>query len=578
MRYCIVFLIFTAFSVFGQETFNDFDAIIKPLKGQDKFNKYIDFVGKQVTRSPQIAIKLAQQAINEKELNQFPLLQAKLVAQLGDAYFLTGEYTKALPLLLQAVTQFEKLNDVKDLPLVYISIGRLYKKAQNDCENTKKYYHKAEEIYKTTKNLQELATVHNYLGNVSESCDNDLQKALSYYFMTENYYSSVNDTIGLSYSLDFISQVYAQQNKYAESIEKQTQSLQLRLAIKDSFAIAISYTNLGEIYSMQQNLQLAKENFEKAYKIAGKKDYKDLSVYLLGNLSTISKEQHDFKAAFEYLNQQIAIKDKLLDEEKHKQLAEMTTKFETEKKEIALEQEIIKGKNKTLLVLLLVGTVVILCVIIVLVIQRRKLEQQKAAFEILQNLENERTRIARDLHDNLGAELTLISSKLDMKAYKTANLADKTDLEAIRAISSNANSMLRETIWSIHKQELTVEELHQKAKDYVKRIFSDKEVQTTIVASDKESKLSPSVALHLYRIIQESVNNASKYAECKELKVAIDATSVTITDNGIGFDEDIVKNGYGLQNIRQRVEEINGQLNFQSKLGGGTKIEVIYHV
>src|SRR5690606_20163527 len=116
--------------------------------------------------------------------------------------------------------------------------------------------------------------------------------------------------------------------------------------------------------------------------------------------------------------------------------------------------------------LVLIGAILILIIIIVLIAQRRKMDRQKSTISILQNLETERTRIARDLHDNLGAELTMISSKLDMKAFKTSNEADKKDLAEIREISSNANFVLRETIWSIHKQELTIDELYRKADEY----------------------------------------------------------------------------------------------------------------
>lgn len=564
---------FLTFQLLAQDSTVIEQSILK-LKGQQRIEKYIEVIADQTTRSPQFAIKLAQQALAEKGIKGESALYAKLLYHLGDLYFLTGDYNKALSFLQQAETKLTQLNDKTVLPMVYISIGRLYKKAHNDCSNTKKYYHKAEAIYKATNNLKELATVHNYLGNITESCDKDLNKALSYYYQSEQYYITHKDTIGWSYSLDFISQVMAQQNNNKDAIARQTKALELRLAIKDSFAIAISYTNLGEIFMMQQQPDFAKENFKKAYAISGKSDYKDLNIYLLGKLADISKEQNDYQSAYFYLGEQTALKDKLLDAEKHKQLAEMKTKYETEKKEAALNQEQIKNKNKTLWVILLIGAVVVLCIVVVLVVLSKKLERQKAELTILQNLDAERNRIARDLHDNLGAELTLISSKLDIKSYKATNEVEKEELSAIRAISSNANFMLRETIWSIHKQELTVDELYQKTKDYAQRIFEDKETQVIVEVEQKEAALSPSVALHLYRILQETINNASKYANCKTLTLHIAPHLVVVQDDGQGFDETIVSKGYGLQNIKQRVEELNGIINFHSEIGKGTSIEI----
>lgn len=571
-----IFILFSSisFAIFSQNSLADYEDTISKLKGENRIEKYIQLVGEQASVSPQTAIKLAQAAISENNTKKFPRQHAKILHILGDIYFFAAEYTRSFPLLLKSAEIYEKIHDVSDLPMVYISTGRLYRKAQNDCEKTKVYYHKAEAIYESTNNLQELATVHNYLGNVTESCDKDLEKALSYYNKTEKYYISVQDTIGMSYSKDFIGQVYAQQNKFKESLEKQEESLKLRLALKDSFAIAISYTNLGELYAMQKITIKAKEHFEKAFSISDKLGYKDLNVYLLGKMSEICLEQGDFKCAFDYLTLQTALKETMLDEEKHKQLAEMQTKYETAKKEVALEQEIVKNKNRTLLLILLIGAVIVLCIVIVLIIQRRKLDKQKSEITTLQKVEDERSRIARDLHDNLGAELTLITSKIDMKSYKTKNESDIRDLEDIRTISSNANFILRETIWSIHKQELTVDELYQKAKEYTNRIFSDKGVQTDISVTDRDSKLSPSIALHLYRIIQESVNNASKYSDCTELHVSISNKKITIQDNGKGFDVAHIKKGYGLQNIKQRAGEINGNYTIHSEAEKGATITV----
>lgn len=566
--------IFCVAYTFSQDDLKKYENEIAALNGKAKFEKYIKIIGENTTRSPQLSIKLGEKAIKEIDTNKFTSQYAKLLHLTGDSYYLTGEYPKAFPLLEKSAKIYEKLNDIEDLPLVYISIGRFYRKVQNDCENAKNYYHKAETIYENTKNRQELATVHNYLGNVTETCDKDLEKALSYYYKTEKYYQEVKDTIGLSYSLDFISQVLGQQGKFEDAIQKQSKALELRLAIKDSFAIAISYTNLGEIHLMQNNNPKSKENFEKAYRITNKLNYNDLNVYLLGRLSDLCYEQKDFECALNYLKLQKEVADKMLNEQKHKQIAEMTTKFETEKKELELEDERIKNKNKTLLLILLVGAILVLIIVISLIIQRRKMDRQKSTIANLQNLESERTRIARDLHDNLGAELTMISSKLDMKAFRTTNEADKKDLADIREISTNANFVLRETIWSIHKEELTIDELYHKAEEYATRILGGKAIRVSVIASNKSAVLSPALALHLFRIIQESVNNASKYADCSELRILINEAKVEIVDNGRGFDAETVQKGYGLQNMQQRAKEFNGTIRIETEAGKGTSVIV----
>lgn len=572
-RLLFIFLLL-AHSLLGQNAQDSVLEVIHSLENKKRIEKYIDQINYFSTRSPQFALKLTQQALSEKNSHQFQNEKAVLMELQGELYFLTGKYPKSLKITQKAIVLLENLNDKITLPKAYINLGRIYKKTQNDCQNAEKYYLKAAEIYQSTKNTHELATVNNYLGNLAERCENNLGKALSYYFKTKEYYLKVKDTIGLSYSLDFISQIYGQQKQFKQAIDIQKQSLKLREIIKDSFAIAISYTNLGEIYNMQEANADAKNMFQAALQISTPHQFKDLSVYLLGKLSELSIKQSDYQSAYNYLNQQKKLQSKILNETNQKQLTEMKTKYETAQKEQLLSEEKIKSKNKTLWLLVLLAAVILLAIAIVLIIQRRKMDQQKATIINLQNIEKERSRISRDLHDNLGAELTIISSKLDIKAFKTENIAEKAELEEMKAMTSNANHLLRETIWSIHSDDTSVGEIAEKVSDYAKRLFKDQVVELNYSVTDHEHEIKSDVALHLYRIVQEALNNCLKYANCTAIDFTINSDLVTIKDNGNGFDLDNVKRGYGLNNMNQRVNEIQASLQLKTAKGLGTSISV----
>jgi signal transduction histidine kinase len=170
----------------------------------------------------------------------------------------------------------------------------------------------------------------------------------------------------------------------------------------------------------------------------------------------------------------------------------------------------------------------------------------------------------------------MITSKLDAKSFKAVNEAEKRDLKELGSISRNANIVLRETIWSIHKEAISIEELVSKTEDYLDRINVDNKIKTEVIGSDLEVEISPAIALHLFRIIQETSNNAIKYANCSQLKVQISSKEVSISDDGIGFDPATVKKGYGLQNIAVRAKEMNASLTVESSENGGTTIVVNY--
>lgn len=547
---------------------------INQFKGEEQLAQFIERIDFNKTRNPQLAIKLAEEAFERFDKEKLPVLLGKLHYQLGDTYYLTGEYPKALTHLQKAADLLSSQNDKVSLPLVYISMGRVIRKTQENCTKAKEYYQKAESIYQKTNNLQELATVQNYLGNLASQCENNFDKALFYHEQTASYYRKVNDKIGLSYSLDFISQIKAQEGLFDVAIQQQLEALELRKEQKDTFAIAISYTNLGEIAAMQNKSLDASNYFEQALQLGEKHQFNDLSMYLLGQLAELANKKGDFKLAYSLLQRQKDLGDQLLNESTQKQLTEMQTKYETEKKELELQEEQLKNKNKTLLLISLIIAILGLVILVAIILQKRKIDRQKQAILNLENLEKERSRIARDLHDNLGAELTLISSKIDMRLYKTINKDEKEELATIRNLSSNANTVLRETIWSINKTEITIDELVSKAEEYINRLVEDTPIRYSIYSENKNHPLSPATALHLFRIIQEAINNSCKYAQCTELKVAINKDSLKIEDNGKGFDLAAVKRGYGLQNLEQRAEELNALFTIDSQPNKGTVIQL----
>ena len=94
-----------------------------------------------------------------------------------------------------------------------------------------------------------------------------------------------------------------------------------------------------------------------------------------------------------------------------------------------------------------------------------------------------------------------------------------------------------------------------------------------------QTKLTSIIGMNIYRIIQEAINNALKYAKADKISVSIDKIDekikIQISDNGVGFDKDSITQGNGLQNMQKRIEEIGGTFNLESELDKGTKISIL---
>ena len=192
-------------------------------------------------------------------------------------------------------------------------------------------------------------------------------------------------------------------------------------------------------------------------------------------------------------------------------------------------------------------------------------------------LQNQREQIARDLHDGIGSQLTHIISRLDIIAYNNKGI--EHHLAALRDFTSETVQQLRETIWVLNQNEIEYGQLTERIRGLLTRITTDIDYPKIKITAygDGALLLSPQMASSIFRIVQEGVNNALKYAEAPNISVclATDDQSLTllVTDDGNGFCMETVSLGYGLLNIRKRAEELNGFADISSS-ADGTRILV----
>lgn len=211
----------------------------------------------------------------------------------------------------------------------------------------------------------------------------------------------------------------------------------------------------------------------------------------------------------------------------------------------------------------------------------RRLKSKLKELELQQKIQQERERIARDLHDNVGSQLAYIIADLEHTSENLA-LAPKQKLEEIADFARQTINQLRETIWAIHQQSISSEDLEIKVRDLTWRYtknFSHIKIKTHIDFSEDFS-LNAIQALNIYRILQEILNNAFHHSQATQIEVGMQSKNgilnLWVRDNGRGFEpENLEQNGhYGIKNIRKRAEEIEAQLLIRSQVHQGTRIEL----
>lgn len=233
------------------------------------------------------------------------------------------------------------------------------------------------------------------------------------------------------------------------------------------------------------------------------------------------------------------------------------------------------------MLLLLAGTS-LLAYILTTGYYRRKQKQKEKEQQLERQLANERERISRELHDNLGASLATIIAQGDN--IETRLRLHQTE-EALRKVqdlsdqSREAMNILRETIWAVQEQSHSLESFVNRIRNFLQRTFAVTNIEYSFGVSGKPGKdLSPEQTLNLFRCIQECTQNIIKHAGATRAAYEFEAEGnrlqIVVRDNGSGFDAGKESTGNGLRNIRNRVKELNGNITIESGGDNGTVITI----
>lgn len=200
-----------------------------------------------------------------------------------------------------------------------------------------------------------------------------------------------------------------------------------------------------------------------------------------------------------------------------------------------------------------------------------------------EKLNTEKMRISRDLHDSLGTQMAMVGRNID---WLTENMNDlpttkiKENLDAIVAVSRETNQSLRDSIWAFKQATFNTQELSDRARNLIDRYRKLNHGVDIVFASHLagDYPLTPSASLNIIRIIQEGIGNAMKHSACDKVEITLvtnnQQLSLTIQDNGQGFEVDTNSRGEGLSNIEDRAEEIGAVVVIKSIPDVGTKIKL----
>jgi signal transduction histidine kinase len=425
--------------------------------------------------------------------------------------------------------------------------------------------------------------VHSYenLGIVNREKKN-YGKALGYYFKALKYIAP-DDSSALAFAYNDIGAAYSFQNNLDEAEKYLLLSIKIREHIDEKNELAYTYNYLGENYERQRKFQQAEKAIKKAFLIASEIQNNKQIEEASESLSDFYSRNRRYDSAYVYMVFNKKFRDSLSTLESRNFTARLMAKYQNEKKEKALALTNMQLSERNNELLFAGFGLFVLCTLVVIVIwqaksKRKKLEEQNvyklklAGAEARNQLQEEKLRISRELHDNIGSQLTFINSSIQ-------NLSiDNDALSETRKMTQNTISELRRTVWLINKQEVELDEFVVKLRDYIRPHQAGNPEMKMVVLSQGNCTLNAHAATNLFRIIQESVNNALKYSQASELMITVNCEAgkldLLVQDNGIGFILSTEADGYGLKNIKARAEALSGTCKFESVVGKGTSLVV----
>ncbi len=565
--------------------------IASSVKNETRLSAYIHLTGKLSLISFNETIKIAEQGLQLASQLKDSLAYAELSRNMGISYYFKGDYEKAAMLFFTAARIYEQAGKEQPLAYVYNDIAKLYRK-NRDLKRAGDHYEKALSIFRSLKDssgiqmiLNESGVVYEYQGNYAE--------ALKRYNASLQIAKRLNDEMGKSWCYSFMAGVYVLQSKYELAENYNLQSLAIRQKLQDTFSLAASYSDLGILYSAWNKPERATYYFEESNKIAERMGYKELLSNNYAEMSKLANVNGDYKTALDYFTWHTQLKDSIFTSQKNRQAEELSTLYETDKKEQQIQVQQLTIKKRNLLIAVISGISLLALLVAYLLYNRYKWKQQAemhseilkqqelAARSVLEAEEKERSRIAKDLHDGVGQMMSAARMNLS-SFYNNMQLKDDTQNKSLYNIIQLVDDSCKEVRAVSHSMmpaALLSKGLPDAVDELVSKINSNA-LKVNFHSEGFDQRLDSNTETILYRVIQECVNNSIKHAAATELDISLikdaDGISVTIEDNGKGFEYNMDKEdeGIGLKNIGSRILFLRGTVDFNSAPGKGTLVAI----
>jgi signal transduction histidine kinase len=522
-----------------------------------------------------------------------------LCRRVGHFYEESGAFEKSLTIHQKGLDVAEAYQDPMASSDMLIDISQTYRIFHN-YEKAIEYGQRASKVLEDN-NVTDLKAKALALDITAAAFteNRQLDSALVYHQKVLDFLPEL-DSMDVKNTIVNIGYTYMEVGELEKSRIYTERGLALHKPLKNYYITASIYTNLGMYGNRANRYKYALRMFDSAIFYVEKSKYIETLFWIYEERAQVYQKQGNFKKAYEDALLLQQVKDSVFKVQRDKSTQEMETKYETAKKEkeLAIQRQNLLDrelqlKNRNFYIILISSVLVILIILTIGFYKRQQfkrsqlqkeleLKESLAQIKTQNKLQEQRLEISRDLHDNIGSQLTFIISSIDNLKYVSKDINEKLKekLGNISSFTFDTIHQLRDTIWAMNKNEIPIDEFYGRILSYVDKVKSVKPelaFNTTNTISDTVV-FSSVEGMNLFRIVQESINNSIKHAQAQRIDISFSQEEKQLTfvikDDGKGFDLQKVEMGNGLSNIENRVSAINGKVFIQSEINQGTQIRI----
>ena len=525
--------------------------------------------------------RLLKIAVQNNYSNNIP----EIYNGLGSIYDIRAMHDEAFNYYLKGLYYAKKTKDAYRQAMLLNNLGLV-------CINNKQL-NQAEDMFEEGLKLIEGKNEHRLAFNLNNNLGL-LTKDLKKYNESVNYYKK---TLAYAKKNGFPNGIGTAFLNLANSYKGVGNLVNAKLYIDSAISIFTSISNReflsiselihASILRLSEKHEMAEQALMKVYAINRERNDPQAWKYYYEESALYHKAVGDFKTAYVHYDRFHTISDSLSDASNSAELQRLLAVFGKEKTEsnLAVERQrnaFLKKDNQLKQSRLKWLTALIIMIILAGVltyyirhIQQTRKQQKKFTQQLIQQIDEERSRISRDLHDDIGQSLSVIKSKINL-----FNSGKEIQLEGLDKEIGQVIEQTRNLSHLLHPTYVAKLGLERSLDSLLSRTQESTGVVCSLTIKESLPDLNLQTATQLLRIMQECITNTIKHANATALKISIkhEGTNLMIQyrDNGIGIIENKpVDSGIGLQTISERCEGIGGELLFEGKKGKGFIVELI---